>query len=696
MVQEFKEQVLIAIDTETTGIDFLHGARSYLVTIADEKTESIRCWEWYVNPQTRQPKWSIKVRKDIKEIQEVIEDGAKNKGGLVLQNTVFDVLALSFLPGWKLQWPWDKTHDTLLAAHLLNTAEPHDLETLAIKYLDRDIGTYNKTLKEVCTEARNLGQSIGWRIAVKGEPDMPSAGGTMWKADAWMPRLIARELDYPEDHLWQRVTRDYANVDSWSTLGVFKAQRPLIEKRGLWSIYEWRLKLLPIIYDMRRKGISVSKSRMDALYKRLEQEYNDCAATCTNVAKLRYDYDLELPKGSVNGSLSTLIFDKMKLPVLKQNKTGPGIDKNVLELYGLKLPRKSKEGLFVRSLITKNNRGSALSYIKQYRRHWVSYDADYESGRRYSSSYTDWYTLHSELNPTGTKHLRWSSKNPNEQNVSKQEERNLREGFGPRPNREFFCLDAENLEIRIPAFESGEKELIEVFNNPDKPPYYGSYHLVVFDILHPKLFREHGKACKKLFASTWYQWVKNGNFAIIYGAQEAKADATYKVAGAYKLIQRRFPRMSQLSRKMLSIANRFGGIETIPDKSISPHCGYPILCKRSKTGGIVPTTPLNYHVSGTAMWWMCGAMIRCYDQLQQWRQVEDFDGFITLQVHDELVFDFPKSTTSPQGILSNLPKVLRMRELMVEGGQYIGVPTPVSISYHPNNWAKEAEFKRAF
>ena len=37
---------------------------------------------------------------------------------------------------------------------------------------------------------------------------------------------------------------------------------------------------------------------------------------------------------------------------------------------------------------------------------------------------------------------------------------------------------------------------------------------------------------------------------------------------------------------------------------------------------------------------------------------------------------------------TNLPKMRRLRNLMQHGGERIGIPTPVSITYHPNNWSE--------
>ncbi len=107
---------------------------------------------------------------------------------------------------------------------------------------------------------------------------------------------------------------------------------------------------------------------------------------------------------------------------------------------------------------------------------------------------------------------------------------------------------------------------------------------------------------------------------------------------------------------------------------------------------MIPTTPLNYHVSGTAMWWTMRAMVRVQEQLDEWRAGDGFDGHITLQVHDELVLDLPagsvprnKSDARPG---CNLWRVRVLQKLMERCGDDIGIPTPVGVEFHETNWSE--------
>jgi DNA polymerase-1 len=278
-----------------------------------------------------------------------------------------------------------------------------------------------------------------------------------------------------------------------------------------------------------------------------------------------------------------------------------------------------------------------------------------------------------------------SSQNPNEQNISKQEDVNLRQIFGPAQGRVWFSNDAKNIELRIPAYEAGEEDMIRIFEHPDEPPYYGSYHMLIFAILHPKFFAKYGMECKKRFASTWYQWTKNGNFAVQYGAHviSGTADSAYHIAGAQQRIMDRFPEISKLNTHYVNMGNKTGVVHTLPDKTVDPKKGYPIVCTKDKWGKIRSTVPLNYHVQGTAMWWMSKAMVKCHNQLEIWNKkcgIKDHYRMV-MQVHDELVFDLPNDSTS-------VSKAKKLAKIMESCGDDIGIPTPVGVEIHKDNWAE--------
>lgn len=512
------------------------------------------------------------------------------------------------------------------------------------------------------------------------------------------PKLCHGDILRALCHPWRTVCSEYANSDSASTLQLFKRQRELLKKRGLWRIYKERMKIPPIISKMEDFGVTLNKPRLEEQETEYRRESVTAGRTCLAIARKR-GKELTLPKSGNNASLLSFVFDEdgLDLPPKKRSqKTGkPSLDKSVIDDYLATLPKGSPGLRFVEALRAKRKRDTVLGFMASYRKFWLVWDG-YTYNPEMTYDEVDWHRLHPSLNPTGTDTLRFACSNPNTQQVSKQEEFNIRYCFGPAPGREWWCLDAKNLELRIPAYEVNEREMVELFERADEGPYYGSVHSLMFHIVYPKEF----EACDgdvKDQEPTKYGKVKTGDFAVQYGSveQSGTADRAYGVKGAFERVKRRFRKIhgpGGLNERMIAYAQKHGYVETMPDKTVDPKRGYPLYCSRSRWGKVLPTVPLNYHVQGTAMWWMMKAMIRCQEYL------DTLNGhYMVMQVHDEIVFDFPKSKcslgkTTKKYIgsqhLFNLSKIRKIARLMEQGGDDIGVPTPVSIEYHGETWSE--------
>ncbi len=669
---------MISLDTETTGLDLYHGAKPFLVTICDEQGENT-WWEWEVDPVTRQPRVPPA---DLHEINDTIAAADL----VVLQNPKFDYRALcTVMDGRqgrpKLWWDWGNVRDTLLAGHLLASNQPHDLTTMAMVYLGVNIQPLEDALKAATQEARNLAkrEEPSWRIARPGLPDMPSVRESSWKLDLWLPRTIAESRGYPSDHPWRTVASEYANGDSTVTLPLYAEQMKRIEARGLDKIYRSRLEILAVAAAMESRGVSGSRPTLVRIRDEFKREAEAAKRVCVNLAA-GFGHDLVLPKSGNNKSLRQFVFNVLGMrPIETSKKTGEAsLNARTVDHWIATLPPRSRQLRFFERLKDARKRDTAVQYMDGYERFWIPLGIYDRRGRQ------PWFCLHPSLNPTGTDTLRWSSQNPNEQNISKQDGFNLRECFGPIPGRVWYSLDYENLELRIPAYESREKELIYIFEHPDEPPYFGSYHLVVSHVLHRKEFELYGKDFKKRYVKTLYQWVKNGNFAVIYGAQRATADRAYHVDGAYDKIRVRFPRIAHLNDSQIEAADRLGYVETMPDRTVDPERGYPLMCSRTAWGKVLPTVPLNYHVQGTACWIATRAMVECQRYLDEINRTRSGDYGMVMQVHDELVFDFPSERRPGD----NLPILREIKRRMEGCGDDVGVPTPVSCDAHAESWGR--------
>jgi len=693
-------------DTETTGADWNHGSKPFLVTSCVYRENPV-WWPWKVNPLTREPQIP---ESDLDEIAARI----KSHDRLVFQNATFDAHAFDSVGLWDrvdVDEFWHKVEDTLLAGHLLASNQPHNLTDMVMHYLGIDIEPFEVEMKEVTVKARGLvrREFPAWALAKEGRADMPSRksnkakkakGGedeSPWKLDTWLPVAYADEKRYPRDHPWRSVTARYANADSESTVMLWVRMEAELRSKGLWDIYRERRRLLPVVYGMERRGVTLSRERLEEMTERYSREGTALGDQCRRIAA-DLGYDLTLPKSGNNHSLLHFCFGKpvieedeetgekrevgktdyLKLPVVVRTETGaPSLNKDAMRTY-LETLTEGSQLDFVRAVGDKRSRDTAVQYMEGYRRFWTPLG---RTGK--------YYRLCPNLNATGTGTLRFSSSNPNEQNISKKEGFNLRYAFGPLPGREWWPMDYENIELRIPGYEAGEEAMIELFERPDDPPFFGSYHLLNASAMYPDLFwplAEEKGTFKKRYESTWYKWCKNAGFALIYGCMERKFDQTAHKPGAYKLIKSRLPKLFAMMDRYVAQANRYGHVETIPDRSVCPSRGYPVMCSRTEYGKISPTLPLNYHVQSTAMWCTSKAMVRCEEQLREWRR-DGFNAHIALQVHDEIVFDFPA------GGYKNLPRAQRLRRLMELSGDDVGVPLRVAMAYCPVSWDQEVSLK---
>lgn len=687
--------MLIALDTETTGKDFYHGAKPYFVTICKDG-EPPMYWEWEVDPLNRQPIIPVE---DVAAISREIE-GCE----IVMQNGKFDVSALGTINVPFEAWERDEYYDTLLAGHLLASNQPHNLTDMVIHYLGKDILPFEAVLKEACVEARKLAKKYypEWMVAKHGLPCMPSlkksSKGTedsVWKNDAWLPRAIAKDQSWPADHSWWTVLSDYATVDSEATLALWKVQRAEIERQGLWEIYLESLKLPPILFGMEQVGVTIFPERAEELRVKYEQESYECRRACIELSGGEID---DLPVNGVSNALRHVLFDVFGLVSSKVTKKGnDSLDKDVLAEWLVSLETDSAAHKFITKLQAYRKRQTALSFIESYKKFWILN----EDGSA---------TIHGSINQTASVTLRMSMSNPNGQQISKQEIEEMaeemgeepKEGksarymFGPAEGREWWSLDYKNIERRIPVYVAGQEEIIALFEQPDEGPYYGSEHLLVAHTIRPEIFEEcrnergelDGRVYKKKYKATYYQYDKNGNFSKQYQGGKKKVDATYRRPGAYDMLQSRFDKLAALNDEKVALARKWGYVETMPDRSVNPDRGYPLLCARTEYNEILPTTPLNYWSQGTAVWIARKGMVNCQGYLDNLnRAAGELRYWMPLYVHDELVFDFPRGS-GDRPWLTNLPKIRKLQQLMAEGGDEVGVPTPVGCEYHDHNWGE--------
>lgn len=781
-----KPRQLVALDTETTGLDFWHGCRPFFVGMLWEDGR-IKYWEWeqYIDPFTRT---LTPPQKDLDEIASLITEN-----DFVLHNTKVDTRALESLGLPRINLA--TCHDTLVGSHVLCSNEPHGLKEQALQYLDISDAD-QKALQEATNKARVIARQLGWAIAQSPEesqaqhPHFPATRSPpkegWWVMDTWLLRAIAIKKKYLPNHPWWKLLRVYSLRDLDRTYGLHMMQMEEFHgdcNGGLLACYEERRRNLIAVYEMEQNGASVSHHTINKMDLNFAGEANDHEQVCYTLLgrvppKVTYNgkgvRKVTPVEPNLNSSrqIQWYLFTKLGLKPGKHTKSSTveapnyATDKDTLNKLLLRFNRIVAEGRklttnqlkakqFINDLLSYRKCVKSRDYLGEYKLRSMpcySFPAavaveapvpvppkkispGLTATRRTNALVTPvagmipkgwaimtpkgWAILHFWFNTTGTDTTRLSSSQPNGQNISKGEKRdsegnliedfNLRKAFGPMPGREWYSVDYSNIELRLFAYESGDTNLIKAFETGY------SVHLIFAEVVYPEQFmdcrrmavkqlikegkhpdhaikdknvllhadttRLAGDMFKKVYESSYYQWCKNGNFALIYGAGEEKANTTYHVSGAYDLIRGKLPLIDELMARKNHEAKSYGYV------TLRPGCEYRLYVPHDR-----PHVAVNYFVQGRAGWCMVLALNRVYQHLSNLNRslgVSNADSRaykMIMTIHDELVFDFPYHQR-------NQEVIRKIKYLMELSGKDVQVPTPVDVELHTRNWGEGEKLK---
>lgn len=555
--------MILTVDTETTGLDFWHGCRAFMLTACDGTHSWV--WSGAVNPFDRsEVTWD---QNDLDEIQRLLDSSSE----IVIHNAKFDMRAMYHM-GLNIDGWWHKVQDTVIAHHCLNSADSHALKDLAIKYLDWH-NTDEKKLARIIQQKRL--EHKDYDLAVVGHKCFPGVNRTknLFKQDYWLDIEACAKYGISDVEM------------TWLLWDVFKSA---LKEECLWNIYQTRRELLYITYCIEDCGLDLVPDKVRSEIPKLQLKAENLRLKIQELCEYKFHWD-----PSDRELLHHFFFNTLDIEPRYFTKTGePSLNKEAINGYIEDNP--DKKALLYYSTYAKTL--TQISDLKSYLR-WVTPDNK----------------IHSSLWITGTRETRQSSSDPNLQNIP----RKLREVFEPEPGYTWIDFDYSNIEMRIWAYLVNSKRLIEVFETT------GSIHLLFGEILYPTLFKELG--AKRFSETDEYKYVKNGNFCIIYGGGQRKADLNYRVAGAYQTISTKLPEVPMFSRRC---------VEEVHKNQLL--FGRPQI---EALGGYMLDVPLdkiykaaNYKVQGTAGWIMTEAMINVNNN----QLYLDTGCQINQQVHDSL------------------------------------------------------------
>jgi DNA polymerase-1 len=372
---------------------------------------------------------------------------------------------------------------------------------------------------------------------------------------------------------------------------------------NLSNVYEQiDLPLVPVLARMEQAGVQIDIGALATMSTKLEREA---------ASKAREIYDLAGVEFNINSpkQLGDVLFNRLSLPKPVKYGKGRTISTAVDVLEGLAIDHAVARLVLEYRQLTKlkSTYVDALPAL-----------INPSTGR-----------VHTTFGQTGTSTGRLSSTNPNLQNIPIRTElgREIRAAFIAEPGHVLLAADYSQIELRLLAHFSGDPLLVEAYRRGDDIHTLTASQ--VFGVPPLMVTSDHRRQAKVV------------NFGIVYGLSPFGLSQQLGIepSEAKQFIQAYFDRYSGVQRfidRTLDEARRegrvktlFGRVRPIPD----------INSKNSNQRGFAERTAVNTPLQGTAADLIKLAMIQIDKEMHE----RKMRSRMTLQVHDELVFDVLES-----------------------------------------------------
>jgi DNA polymerase I len=381
------------------------------------------------------------------------------------------------------------------------------------------------------------------------------------------------------------------------------ALRKEVEDGGLQKLYEEiDLPLVPVLARMERAGVAIDRGALDKMSQRLEGEIDAKAKEIYECCG--QEFNINSPK-----QLGDVLFNKLNLPKPVKYGKGRTISTAVDVLEGLAAEHQAPK------LVLEYRQ---LSKLKSTYVDALPALLNPATGR-----------LHTTFDQTGTATGRLSSANPNLQNIPVRTEvgREIRAAFTAAPGHLLLAADYSQIELRLLAHYSKDPLLVEAFRRGDDIHTLTASQ--VFGVPPLMVTPDHRRQAKVV------------NFGIVYGLSAFGLSQNLGIdpADAKKFIEAYFEkyrgvrafidRTLEETRRDGRVKTLFGRVRPIPD----------INSKNFNLRGFAERTAVNTPLQGTAADLIKFAMIRIDAAILE----RGLKSRMTLQVHDELVFEVPEA-----------------------------------------------------
>jgi len=364
-------------------------------------------------------------------------------------------------------------------------------------------------------------------------------------------------------------------------------------------LYDLELPLARILSEMEETGIYTVASDLKEMEKEIQSKLD---VLINNIHEAAGEsFNINSPK-----QLGTVLFETLKLPVIKKTKTGYSTAVDVLEQLQGEHP--------------------IIEHILEYRQ-LAKLQSTYVEGLQKVIAEDN--RIHTRFNQTLAQTGRLSSVDPNLQNipVRLEEGRKIRKAFkSSDENNVIFAADYSQIELRVLAHITQDKSMKQAFINDED--IHTATAMKVFNVEPTEV------------DSTMRRQAKAVNFGIVYGISDYGLSQSLGITRkqAKQFIDDyldSFPGVKQYMEDVVKDCKAQGYVETllhrrryIPD----------ITSRNFNLRGFAERTAMNTPIQGTAADIIKLAMVNFANEVQS----TDFHAKLLLQVHDELIFELPK------------------------------------------------------
>lgn len=359
------------------------------------------------------------------------------------------------------------------------------------------------------------------------------------------------------------------------------------------------LSMIDVLARMKERGILVDKAVLEKLSTEFGAKLEKIVGEIYVAAG--HEFNLNSPK-----QLAEVLFDHLKLPVIKRTKTGRSTDEEVLKELAIGSPVAEKILEYRELYKLKSTYVDALpKYIK-------------EDGRIHS-------TLSLDVAATG----RLSSSDPNLQNIPIRGQwgTEIRKAFIAPAGYTLVSADYSQIELRILAHLSGDEAMQAIFS--EDRDIHASTAALIFNIPLDQVSKDQRRSAKTI------------NFGLMYGmgAHALARDLKITFSQAQLFIKAyfdAFPKVKKWVDKVLAEGEEKGYVETIMGRRrYLPELKSPD--KRLQAAG--QRMAINMPAQGTQAEMIKLAMVHIDQEIQALDGERRKEIGMLLQIHDELIFE---------------------------------------------------------